>query len=42
MDREMIPYVVGTTKYLAANEQVMWQAILQFVTKIGSSPMTIS
>ena len=29
-DGDVIPCVVGTTKYLIANEQVVVQAILQF------------
>ena len=32
MSKEAIPYAVGTTKYLIANEQVAMQAILQFLS----------
>ena len=42
VNREMIPYAVGITKYLIVNEQITERAILRFETKIGSSPMTVS
>ena len=42
MGREMIPCAVGTIEYLIVNEQVVEQAILQFVTKIGSFPTIVS
>ena len=40
--REAIPCDVDTTEYLIVNEQVAERAVLRFVTKIGSSPMTVS
>ena len=40
--REMISCVLGTTKYFTVNEQVAMRALLWFVTKIGSSPTTVS
>ena len=42
MDRETISCVVGTTEYLIVNEHVIEQAVLRSVTKIGSSPTTVS
>ena len=42
MGGEMIPCAVGTIECLTINEQVAERAVLRFVTKIGSSPTTVS
>ena len=42
MGRKMIPCAVDTTDYLIKNKQVTERVVLQSMTKIGSSPTTVS